>query len=170
MMKLVIHDLNSDQFQNHFHDTSQNTHIISDTGLIQNCIGCFGCWIKTPGKCVIKDDYNNIGELFSQANNVVIISKCCYGGYSPFVKTVLERSISYLLPFFKITKNETHHKPRYKNRLQLAVYFYGEHITEQEMNTAQNLVKANSINFCALNYKVLFSETVEQLYKEIEAL
>lgn len=22
---------------------------------VKNCIGCFGCWIKTPGECVIYD-------------------------------------------------------------------------------------------------------------------
>ncbi|MCK5205109.1 MAG: flavodoxin family protein, partial [Desulfobacterales bacterium] len=29
---------------------------------IKNCIGCFTCWTKTPGKCLHKDDMTN--ELF----------------------------------------------------------------------------------------------------------
>lgn len=170
MMNVVIHDLSKEQFQKLSLDISENTHIIYDTGSIQNCIGCLGCWIKSPGKCVIKDRYNNMGNLLSQADNVVVISKCCYGGYSPFVKTVLERSISYLLPFFRIINNETHHKPRYKNRIHFIVYFYGEHITPQEMDTARKLVKANSINFHMDKYKVLFYETFDQLCREIETL
>ena len=27
---------------------------------ISNCIGCFGCWTKTPGKCIIRDDATEI--------------------------------------------------------------------------------------------------------------
>ena len=33
---------------------------------------------------------------------------CCYGCYSPFVKNVLDRSVSYLLPYLK-TKNRCTH-------------------------------------------------------------
>lgn len=169
-MNVVIHDLDNEQFEKQFCDIKTNTYIISDTGSIQNCIGCFGCWIKTPGKCVIKDGYDNLGEVFSKADKVIIISKCIYGGYSPFVKTVLERCISYLLPFFTIINNETHHKARYKNRLQLLVYFYGKHITAKEMLTAQNLVKANSKNFNVYHNKVSFFESINQLCMEVNFL
>ena len=30
---------------------------------IKNCIGCFTCWTKTPGKCIHKDDMTN--ELYT---------------------------------------------------------------------------------------------------------
>lgn len=23
---------------------------------VTNCVGCFGCWTKTPGRCVIRDE------------------------------------------------------------------------------------------------------------------
>jgi len=29
---------------------------------IRNCVGCFTCWTKTPGKCIHKDDMTK--ELF----------------------------------------------------------------------------------------------------------
>ncbi len=106
-MNILIHDLSNEKFQSLFPETYKDVYIISDTGKIRPCIGCFGCWIKTPGKCVLKDGYDNMGELLSKTENVTIISRCFYGCYSPFVKNVLDRSIPWLLPFFKKRNNET---------------------------------------------------------------
>ncbi len=167
VMDILIHDIDMEQFQLLFPKADKRLHIISDTGNIRNCIGCFGCWIKTPGKCVLRDEYNNIGVIFAQAENVFIISRCYYGGYSPFVKNILDRSIPYLLPFFKIMNNETHHKRRYKNNLQFSVYFYGDKITIQERKTAQDLVKANALNFNAKHYQTTFIRSLEELPKEV---
>ena len=25
---------------------------------VNYCIGCFGCWLKTPGKCITKDSFD----------------------------------------------------------------------------------------------------------------
>lgn len=165
-MDIIIHDLSKEQFQKLFPKVNENVHIISDTGTIQYCIGCFGCWIKTPGQCVLKDGYDNMGELLSQAEKLTIISQCCYGSYSPFVKNILDRSIPWLLPFFKTKNNETHHKCRYKNHIQLAVHFYGENINAGEKKTAKELVKANCVNFYAKSYDITFSNSIEELQKE----
>ncbi len=169
-MNILIHDFSDKRFQELFPETNNNVYIISDTGTIRHCVGCFGCWIKTPGKCVLKDGYDNLGELFSKSEKLTIISRCFYGCYSPFVKNVLDRSISYLLPFFKIKNNETHHKRRYQNNIQLEVHFYGENITIEERKTAKKLVKANCTNFSVKNYKISFSNSLDELCKEVTTI
>lgn len=164
-MNIIIHDLTNTEADGLFPDSAT---IIFDNGTIQSCIGCFGCWIKTPGKCVLKDGYGNMGELLAQADKVTIISRCCYGGYSPFVKNVADRSISYLLPFFRTKAGETHHKPRYKKHFSLSVHFYGENISPQEKRTAQELVAANCVNFFIKDYKVTFSKSLNELMEAIQ--
>ena len=166
-MKVIIHDLKNEQFQTLFPNLNKETHIISDNGKIKSCIGCFGCWIKTPGTCVIKDGYEHTGAILSQADKVIIISQCIYGGYSPFIKNIFDRSISYVLPFFNTINGETHHQPRYHNKYQLSVYFYGESISSQEKLTAEDLVKANSINFNITQYDVSFYNSLNQLANEV---
>ena len=123
---------------------------------------------KLSRKCVIKDGFDNLGEILSKTNKLIIISRCIFGGYSPFIKNILDRSISYLLPFFNIKESETNHKQRYKKDLSLSVYFYGEHISPQEMETAKKLVKANSKNFYISEYKTSFYHSPDIFCKERE--
>ena len=123
-------------------------------------MGCFYCWIKTPGECRIKDGYDNLAELYSKAEKIIIISRCYYGSYSPFVKNILDRSIPYLLPFFKIKNKEMHHTVRYKKKFYFDVYFYGENISDEEKKIAKNIVKANCINLNVDNFNVSFLETI----------
>ena len=135
-MRLLLHDLDRNDFTELFPDQIRETMMISDDGTIHHCTGCFGCWIKTPGACVIRDDYVDMGEYLSKCNEVVIISKCCYGGFSPFVKNVLDRSIPHIHPYFVIRNGEMHHRRRYSNRISLRV------LAEKGWRTA---IKANGL-------------------------
>jgi multimeric flavodoxin WrbA len=112
--------------------------VISDNGKINPCQCCFKCWVKTPGECVLNDNYNNMGALFSKCDRMIIISECIYGGYSPFVKNVLDRSISYLLPYLETKNGKTRHPRRYDNNISLSVHFYGD-ISDAEKETAKKL-------------------------------
>ena len=126
-------------------------------------MGCFGCWLKTPGRCVIPDEYQRMGELAAKAEELTIISKCSFGSYSSFVKNVLDRSISYVLPFFEIREGEMHHRKRYDNQFLMRVIFYGSDITEEEKETAKELVKANAVNHHGKVKEVLFVESAEKI-------
>lgn len=106
-MKIIIHDLSQQEFAVLYPYSDMDNIIILDNGSICNCIRCFGCWTKTPGVCVLKDGYNNMGELLLKCNELVIVSKCIYGSYSPIVRNVLDRSIPYLLPYFVFRNSES---------------------------------------------------------------
>lgn len=162
-MKLIIHDLKKMQFERLFPDLSETIKVVSNDGSIKNCIGCFGCWVKTPGACVIRDEYGDMGEWLAKSEEVIIISKCFYGGYSPFVKNVLDRSISYIHPYFETRNNEMHHKKRYDHKFDTSVWFYGEDITGDEKATANKLVVANSINMVSNVKGVHFVKSVEEI-------
>ncbi len=157
-MKLIIHDIAA--FENSFTNVPEASLVVSEDNTFNNCIGCFGCWLKTPGTCVIRDKYGDIGEALARCEEVIIISKCFYGGYSPFVKKVLDRGISYSHPYFETRNGEMHHKCRYYNNLKLNVWFYGEGMTEEEKATAEKLVKANAINLNCSGHKVAFVQEI----------
>ena len=53
---------------------------------IANCVGCFGCWTKTPGKCVIRDDAVKVYPAIAKSDTLLYISRIKYGRYNT-VKT-----------------------------------------------------------------------------------
>lgn len=161
-MKLLIHDLKEEKFKELL-PLNDDMMIVSDDSAIHNCIGCFGCWVKTPGACVIRDKYGDMGEKLSKCDEVIIISKCFYGGFSPFVKNVLDRSISYIHPYFVIRNGEMHHRRRYDNPFNLLAIFYGEDITEQEKQTAEKLIRANAVNLDCSVHRVEFLKDIEEI-------
>jgi putative sterol carrier protein/FMN-dependent NADH-azoreductase len=83
---------------------------------VKNCIGCFTCWTKTPGVCVIKDDMT--AELFPKwaaSDLVVYASPLYYFGVNAEMKTFVERTLPALQPFFEIGHGVTHHPWRIRH-------------------------------------------------------
>lgn len=147
-MKLILHDL-TPELCSHIGLTSlpsDQFQLIDSNKISRYCIGCFGCWLKTPGTCVIKDDFQNMGKTLSKVDEFIIISRSSFGGYSSSVKNVLDRSISYVMPYFEIRKGEMHHAERYHKNLVVSAIIYGEDMTDLEKETSQNLLTANALN------------------------
>ncbi|WP_438435186.1 flavodoxin family protein [Gorillibacterium sp. sgz500922] len=160
-MKLIVHDLAITDTAPWLGDLPADAEVIANTGGIRACTGCFGCWVRTPGRCVLKDGYQHMGEKLAACDELVIVSRCVYGSYSPFVRNILDRSISYVLPYFVSRNGETHHRNRYDHRFKLSVHFYGDDLTEAERTTARRLVEANAVNLYADVAQIEFHETAQ---------
>ena len=160
MKKLIIYDIPTELIETHVE--ADSTMLVDANHSNQYCIGCFGCWLKTPGTCLIKDEFQHMGEKISQVDELLVISKATFGSYSSVVKNVFDRSISYVLPFFDIRNGEMHHGERYHNDLKISAIFYGD-MTEAEKETARKLVKANAVNLNSELGKVHFVDSLEEL-------
>jgi len=82
---------------------------------IKNCIGCFTCWTKTPGRCLQKDDMTN--ELFPkwlEADLVVYATPLYYHFMNAAMRTFLERTLPAIQPFFAQSEGKTYHPLRNK--------------------------------------------------------
>ena len=79
-MKLIITDI-----KNFALPVKGEHKIIKPDSMVKHCIGCFGCWIKTPGECVIKDGFHCTGWDMGKCEELIMISECLYGGFSSFV-------------------------------------------------------------------------------------
>ncbi|RPJ13776.1 MAG: hypothetical protein EHM30_11150 [Desulfobacteraceae bacterium] len=83
---------------------------------IKNCVGCFTCWTKTPGRCIHKDDMT--GELFPkwlEADLAVYATPLYYHTMNSAMGTFRERTLPAIQPFFEKTDDgKTFHPLRHK--------------------------------------------------------
>jgi hypothetical protein len=81
---------------------------------IKPCLGCFACWLKTPGVCVQKDDMKNLLTKRQNTDALVIATPVYVDGMTSTMKAVLDRSIPQAQPFFEIRDNHCRHPPLHK--------------------------------------------------------
>jgi multimeric flavodoxin WrbA len=114
---------------------------------IAGCLGCFGCWLKTPGNCVIKDAGYDLPNEVIHSDVVFLLTPITFGMYSSELKKALDRfPCPVLLPFFKKVDGEIHHAPRYaKYPILVAVGSLPDEDKESE-ETFRTLVCRNAIN------------------------
>ena len=160
-MKVIIHDL--DEGTAFVLEKADPDLVVIHAGNpYVPCRGCFKCWLKNAGFCIMKDSWQHMGALIGQSDPLVIVSRCCYGGYSSPVKAILDRGIGNSLPFFTWRGGQTNHLSRYPRRKLLRVCFYGE-CTEFERETARELAERNRLNLDYEKAEVSFFENSEEL-------
>lgn len=158
-MNVTVHDL-PDSFHGMLEE--KNDKIIRADGNHAPCQGCFGCWTKHPARCFMKDSLMESCRVIGRADPLTIITRNCYGGFSPAVKNILDRSIGESTPFSTYRGRQMHHTLRYGKKGQLRVIAYGE-ITQKELETFRLLTERNRINFGYENAEFIHINDLSEL-------
>jgi hypothetical protein len=116
---------------------------------IRPCVGCFGCWIQTPGECLVDDAGRDVARAVIQSDLVIYLTPVTFGGYSSELKKALDRSICLVSPLFAKIDGEVHHRPRYERYPRLVgIGVLAQPDAESEQVFA-NLVARNALNMHA---------------------
>ena len=127
MKTLVLNTLGKDY-------TEQITALIKDKEVeivdtsdmkIAHCMGCNQCWLKTPGICAYKDDYEIILKKLVQADNLWIVSDTRFGFLDYKGKRLMDRIMPMLNMTVGIRDGWMRHELRY-HPLNIGVLYNGD--------------------------------------------
>ena len=80
---------------------------------IKTCLGCFSCWNKTPGECVVKDDMQEILQKYLWADVVIWSFGLYYFNVPGRLKLLIDRQLPFALPFMVSDSESGSHPMRY---------------------------------------------------------
>lgn len=66
---------------------------------IKPCAGCFSCWGKSPGKCVIQDDMQKLYGKIDAADIVIESFPLYFFGMPSQLKAMTDRCLTFMLPY-----------------------------------------------------------------------
>jgi len=89
---------------------------------ITHCLGCFHCWVKTPGKCVIDDDMKELLQIIMSSDIIVFATPLYVDNVTGIMKNFMDRLIPLADPYFeKDEGGECRHSSRSESVPKIAV-------------------------------------------------
>jgi hypothetical protein len=114
---------------------------------LASCIGCFGCWIKKPGECVIPDGIASINSTVMNSDVALYLSPVIFGQFSANIKDAIDRWLPNMLPFFMIRKDGSMmHPRRYPSYPKQIMIGYGNDITVEDAELFRDISQKHRSN------------------------
>lgn len=139
---------------------------------ISHCTGCWGCWVKTPGECVARDDSTDVCRAAIHADLVLHASPVIMGFYSALLKKTTDKLIPLVHPYVIVAKGEAHHKARYAKYPRLGLLLQREADTDDEdIRIIADIHGRTALNLKSrLAFIRLTDDPVEEVVSEIDRL
>lgn len=126
---------------------------------LKYCIGCFDCWVKTPGLCDADDVSQEMGRAVINSEFTLWAAPLKMGFPSVLLKMAFDKHLPLIHPYMLVDQNETHHLKRYETYPRVGL------LVEKETDTnAKDLrILTDIFSRTALNFKskLEFLETID---------
>lgn len=93
---------------------------------ISHCIGCNYCWLKTPGICTIKDDYEIILQKMIQYENIIFVTDTKFGFVSYQTKNLVDRMMPLATMYLHFVDGQMRHVGRYDIHPKMGILYAGD--------------------------------------------
>ncbi len=68
---------------------------------LQACIGCYNCWVRTPGRCVFRDSMDALLPRMAEADLLVFGTPLYHFGMTGLMKTFFDRTLPLIEPWLE---------------------------------------------------------------------
>jgi multimeric flavodoxin WrbA len=139
---------------------------------LKYCRGCWGCWVKTPGECVVKDDTREVRRQYIHSDLVLFASPVTMGFTTALIKRAHDKLLPLLHPYFVLVDGEVHHLARYdKYPLMALLLEKGGDTDDEDIRIISDIYRRDAINFkTSLYFTRFISDPIEEIANEINGL
>ena len=145
------------------------THVVTQLNLrdlsLRYCIGCWGCWVKTPGECISRDASLEMDRAVINADFVLWAAPLQMGFPSYLLKMAQDKHLPLIHPYMLVDHGEAHHRKRYARSPRIGLLVQKEpSTTERDLQTVTDIYCRTALNF---KTRLEFSLTTETPAAEI---
>lgn len=129
------------------------------------CVGCWGCWVKTPGQCISRDASTEIDQSVINADFVLWAAPLKMGFPTELLKMALDKHLPLIHPYMEVAYGEAHHLRRYKYYPRVGLLLEKEASSDaDDLQIVQDIFCRIAINF---KTRLEFSLTTETAVEEL---
>jgi len=121
---------------------------------VNACIGCWNCWLKTPGRCIMVDQMAESYPDYINSDTVILLIDTAQGFINHQAKAFLDRTIPHYNPYIKIVDGECQHVARYKRYPDLVFYFDKIGLTTEEEQVIEDYLYRTAYQFQSKAYRI----------------
>lgn len=145
------------------------SHYILEDKNIQPCRSCGACGFKSPGRCVVADDMQDVLKAVAKCSIIVMITPVRFGGYASTLKKAIDRFMPLGVPTYFVEHGRLLHPARYGRKMLLVVGIY-EGDPKEQAASFKKLVEHNAFNmeYCQRTVLVEASEDTAEIAHELE--